>query len=486
MPALRVKDRELKERLRTLGKAQAKRDRRAVKAAQREVDVRTDKLKRADEQKGKHQIFWVNLLSAVAGAIIVLVLLDHIEPWKSSVKDSRQAWGWTAVVIYVVYAGIGIIRWGDGGLLSFLRGKDGRLSTSLLQAGLWTVALSTALVYFVFVALYSSDPDGTFDTALGGGNLPEEYLLLLGGPFAAAVVARLTVGAKVADEELQKVEANAKLLDVVADDDEQANLVDAQFLVFNLVALTWFVGALIKAPEALPDIPDLLVGLTSTSALAYIGAKSVASNRPIITSVTKHLEGAGAGEGGIRPGDDVEIRGMNFVPEGAATDELLTKIVVKFGDEATSPRFILDNQGRVESPTNTSIIAEIPDTVKPGEVRVTVVTAAGIEADSRDVTLVEDTPLITALEPPAVKAGESIDVRGRFFIRPGAESEDQPSVRFGSTLVAADPIDPMVLRATVPKHLPKGAVDVSVLAAGGTAWSDPVPLTITKPRRLRR
>jgi IPT/TIG domain len=282
---------------------------------------------------------------------------------------------------------------------------------------------------------------------------------------------------------VQKVEASAKLVDVVSDDDERANLVDAQFLVFNLVALTWFVGAMIADPTKLPDIPDLLVGLTSVSAIGYTAAKGVASNRPVVTSVTRYMEAGGVSADAIRPGDVVEIRGMNFVPAGAASERLLVKIVVKFGDLHASPRFMLDERKRVLSPSDESILARVPQSVTPGNVRVSVVTAAGIEADPRDMTVVEDKPVITGLRPPASPPDEVIAVLGRHFRVPGASAAALPSVRFGTVVVPADSLDDGALEVRVPEHLAEGAVDVSVRADGGTAWSDVVPLAVLKKRR---
>jgi hypothetical protein len=478
MATVKVRDRQLREAVEGLGNAQAQGDATAADNHGQAVAARSRELRREDAASAKQQIQWVNSIAGIAGAIAVGILLWRIKlPWEAD-KHTRQAWGWAAIVMYLVYTLLGVIHWGDGGLLSYIRGKDGRLSTSLLQVGLWTVAVSTALVYFIFLAFYSSDPAATFKASLGGDNLPEEYLLLLGGPFAAAVIARLTVGAKVADEEVQKVEANAKLIDVVSDDDERASLVDAQFLVFNLVALTWFVGALIDAPTALPDIPDLLVGLTSTSAIAYTAAKGVAKNRPIVTSVTRYMETPGSDAEAIRPGDFVEIRGMNFVPAGAASEDLLERIVVKFGEAQTSPRFMLGENGRVRSPSDDWIVAQVPHGVASGNVRVSVVTAAGIAADARDMTVVEDKPVITGLNPPASAPGVVIDIFGRLFNRPGATGLELPSVKFGAAVVQADSVNDTGLRVTVPAHLAEGTVDVSVRAPGGTAWSDPAPLTI--------
>ncbi len=478
MAIARVRDTKLKEAFEELAAAQASEDQDTTEES-RLVAEKSDEVARKDAKSAKRQIFWVNLLSLIAGGVIVLILFWLLDPTSGSEKDTRRALCWAAIVIYLVYALLGGIRWVQGGLLSYIRGKDGRLATSLLQVGLWTIAVSSALVYFIFLAFYSDDAAKTFKTALGGENLPEEYLLLLGGPFAAAVVARLTVGSKVDDQELQKVKGNAKLLDVVADDDGQANLVDAQFLVFNLVALTWFGGALIESPTVLPDIPDLLVGLTSTSALAYMGAKGVASNRPVITSVTRYVEAARARVGAPRPGDLVEIRGMNFIPAGAEAPALVRKIVVKFGDVDQSPRFKLDQRGTLLSPSDDAILARVPLNVTPGTIRVSVVTAAGIEADPRDLVITEDKPVITGVPPAGAKRGKEIHIRGRYFRNRRAARTDHSSVQFGTTVIEASADSREGLTVTVPRDLGKGPVNVRVRAAGGSTWSDPVTLTIT-------
>ena len=485
---VRISDAALKSKIEDLADAQERGDAEAVKSNRAAVANRSLDLRKKDAREAKDQINLVNGLALIAGAAVVaLILFKYTKPWNGGhdAKDTRRAFGWAALIVFGFYAGLGILRWRDGGVLSFIRGKDGRLSTSLLQVGLWTIGVSSALVYFIFLAFYSSTPGATFEHALGGDNLPEEYLLLLGGPFAAAVIARMTIGSKVADQEVQKVDGNAKLLDVIADDDEQANLVDAQFLIFNLVALTWFVIDLINTPTVIPKIPELLVGLTSTSAIAYTAAKGVASNRPVVTSVTRYLEEAAAGAGAIRPGDFIEIRGSNFVPEGAGNEESLARIVVKVGDRDVSPRFILDGD-EIRSPSNTWIVARVPQTTKAGDVSASVVTAAGIEAEKRDFTVVEDKPIITGVDPPAAKTGKPITVHGRFFRVPNLGDGELPSARFGKTVVQARSLEGAELKATVPAHLAAGTVDLAIRAGGGTTWSDPVPLRVQKSPLRRR
>ena len=185
MPSVKVDDKALKEAFQKLAAAQASDDDKDAAAASKHVAEKTDEAERKDAKSSQRQSFWVNLLSAIAGGIIVLLLLWHFNATSGAEKDTRRALCWAALAIYLLYGLLGVFRWTDGGLLSYLRGKDGRLGTTLLQVGLWTVAVSSALVYFIFLAFYSPDATETFKKALGGDNLPDEYLLLLGGNCAA-------------------------------------------------------------------------------------------------------------------------------------------------------------------------------------------------------------------------------------------------------------------------------------------------------------
>jgi hypothetical protein len=91
-------------------------------------------------------------------------------------------------------------------------GKDGRWSTSKLTPLLWTGVVAYAMVALfvaselLHVQLFSPDggdagslPD---PTAFGDLRLPDEYFLLLGGPFAAAILAKAITANKVSTGEL--------------------------------------------------------------------------------------------------------------------------------------------------------------------------------------------------------------------------------------------------------------------------------------------
>lgn len=477
-----LSDSMLRSAVTSLANAQAVGDNAAVKAATTAVDSASVAVAQADSASGQSWIRNVNVLLAVAGTLAVLFLLLTNQPWDGSREAGDRAVGVALPLAFVFFMILGLTRVSQGGVFAYVRGQDGRLSTSLSQIALWTVALSTALLYFICRDFFSGASVDDFTNTVGEKleDFPEAYLLLLGGPFAAAVLARLVVGTKVESGRLQKVEANAaKLRDIVSNDNGQAALVDAQFFIFNLVALVWFVGRLVDQPTQLPEIPDLLVGLTSMSALAYAAAKGAESNQPIVSSITRRREAGDQATGsGIRPGDLVDIRGTNFVPEGAAREELLRRIVVRFGEVEATPRFIVEG-ARVSSPSDTWIIAQVPDTLPAEDVAVTVVTAAGAESGSRQLRVVKDKPVITGLEPTTVRPGAKLTVRGRYFLRPGAPASALPSVSFGDDLpVQASTVTDSALTVPVPEGLTGDRVLLSVTAADGVEPSDQVSVRL--------
>jgi hypothetical protein len=150
-------------------------------------------------------------------------------------------------------------------------GADDRVSTSKVQVALWTVALAFALLVIVF-----------HDAVYNSRALDSQYVLLLGVPVAAAVSAKAITTSRVANGTTAKIPAayRAKTLTValselVSDDRGDVDLGDAQYLVFNVVALIAFSVAFFRDPSRLPALPDTLVGLTSLSAATYVAKKAL-------------------------------------------------------------------------------------------------------------------------------------------------------------------------------------------------------------------
>jgi hypothetical protein len=182
------------------------------------------------------------------------------------------------------------------GFLEVLLGADGRPSTGKTVVGLWTLIFAASLM-MLSALVWFGDLGAT--TAFGGNW--DSYFLLLGGPFASAVLAKaITVrNLNVSADAKSSTDArsgtalptavNGKgtpaAADLLSNDTGDADLVDTQYFVFSLVAIAYFVGALAqhvltyanssKPFTGLPDIPSALLGLTSLASLTYVGNKAV-------------------------------------------------------------------------------------------------------------------------------------------------------------------------------------------------------------------
>jgi len=171
------------------------------------------------------------------------------------------------------------------GIATPVLGDDGRTSTSKLQAALWTFAVLWALI-----SLLAGAGVEAFEKALSGNNLREEYLLLLGGPFAAAIAAkRITVdelrknpkSKSQRPETSEKSKLSERMAEVVSNDEGGADLGDFQYFAFTLVTLTYFTWAFIKTPAAgLPPVPATLLVLVDVSQATYVGKKGLLAAGP--------------------------------------------------------------------------------------------------------------------------------------------------------------------------------------------------------------
>ena len=182
------------------------------------------------------------------------------------------------------------------GFLQVILGADGRISTSKTVVALWTMLFAMALVQLTGMTVFAGLP-----VAAAFGSDWNSYLLLLGGPFASAVLAKgITVAQLSNDPTAKSVTAAAgstaistatptaatpSPADLVTDDGGTTSLPDTQYVVFSLVAIIFFVGAFVRnivlyaygaqPGIALPQIPPTLLGLTSLAALTYVGHKAV-------------------------------------------------------------------------------------------------------------------------------------------------------------------------------------------------------------------
>jgi hypothetical protein len=238
---------------------------------------------------------------------------------------------WIAAGIVVAFLGLLYLVVGPAGFSTLLVGLDKRTSTSKVQFALWTVALAYALLVIILhVGSYTNEA------------LDPRYLLLLGFPAGAAIGAKAVTTNQVASKSIAKVPATtgASPKDIVTNDQGNADIGDAQYLIFNLVALTAFAVAFAHDPTKLPVLPDTLVGLTSASAVAYLLKKTVTTQSITVTGVAPSVAG---------PGDIIHITGSNLD-----------------GGTRGQPQVFIDGQSaNVGAFSPDSITATVPD-IAPG------------------------------------------------------------------------------------------------------------------------
>ena len=286
---------------------------------------------------------WGALILASVGALVFIGTLEVIG---RGGPDNRKEYGWLGIVI----------------------GADGRISTSKTQTLLWTLGLGVVMLYLAGIVAFGP----TSAANIFNETSWDQYVILLGGPFAAAVLSKLAVTSKIEDGALSKsvtsaasgqlglaaapavavapavpgaapvppaapAAAPATAKDVVANDSGEIDLVDTQYLLFNIVAFVYvavvFVShVLSNLPVAqrfqLPDVPEVLLGLTSLSALTYVGNKTVQKSGPRIISVVAPSPAA--------VGSAIDITGVSLVPAGVAPADALTGTSVMLRAQTTA------------------------------------------------------------------------------------------------------------------------------------------------------
>jgi hypothetical protein len=161
-------------------------------------------------------------------------------------------------------------------------GLDKRLSTSKAIASAWTGLIGIGLVTMI-VTKWADHPQG-FDATVEAG-LAGQYGLLLGGPLGAATLAKGIVSSQAGDGS-KTAAAGPRPRDLIANDSGDVDLGDFQYVLFNLIAMLFLAGSLIDTPqEGLPQIPDVLLGLTSVAAAGYVGKKALPTT-PTVNSVS--------------------------------------------------------------------------------------------------------------------------------------------------------------------------------------------------------
>lgn len=259
-----------------------------------------------------------------------------------------------------------------------LVGGDGRVSTSITVATLWTVVIGYCLLTLVFIALgpvstdqptpIGSIPPNFVDAAF----LPIDiaYLSLL-FPALALVAAKLIYERGKATGDVQKTEAtDTSLLDAVLDDQGSVDLGDAQYVFFNAIAAIFVITQFAMHPaRGLPSIPQALAVLIAASAVVYTGNRAVAKNPPQVQQILSAQTAAGR---------EIVLLGNNLAVNAAAatpSDVAKATTVVLSAPGRTSPPAIRANRA-----SSGRVSFTVPPTIEDGTWDGVVVTNAGGKA----------------------------------------------------------------------------------------------------------
>lgn len=218
-------------------------------------------------------------MTAIGGVALALFVVapeafaavtDKPSPHAHAIEQLR--WG------CLIGLGVGVAILGLGWLFgahpkSVFIGDDGRISTSKTIAAVWTLVVVATLIGMVYANLLDHTEALKATDAAG---VMGQYALLFGGPLGAAILAKQIVNSQVAKDPSAKTPGSPSPKDLIANDAGETDLGDLQYVLFNGVALFYVIGTFLHTPLAgLPHIPDVLLGLTSVSAVGYVGKKAL-------------------------------------------------------------------------------------------------------------------------------------------------------------------------------------------------------------------
>lgn len=336
---------------------------------------------------------WVVVGLLVAGAVVGWIAAGVAD--EPVLDQDPGRWRALAFALSVIGGGLLLLqligRSSGYGVFRPVVGSDNRVSTSLTQLAVWTVTLVTTLAFLTGRVLFE---DQAFATVVPGERW-DEYLLLLGGPFAAAVIAKGTVTYKLSQGTMQKSTAvEASPAQVVTGDSGSADLVDAQYLLFNLVALGYLVVALVRTP-VLPEMPSTLLALTGATAAGYVANKAAVRNAPRITSVSPAV---------VNVGDWVTVYGANFDPADAADPDRRIFVTLTGYDDSLYSTQSSDTYVRVR----------IPPTATAGHQQLTVTSTAGFATEAHHVEIRATAATVVGLDgADPLRPGRAAVLSGR-------------------------------------------------------------------------
>ena len=251
-----------------------------------------------------------------------------------------------------------------------LIGTDGRVSTSKTVAAIWTLIVVAGLIGLVYADLVGH-PEALHATNDSG--VVGQYALLFGGPLGAAIAAKGIVTKQVNDNPSAKSTASSTgISDLLLDDAGNTDLGDFQYVVFNLVAMIFVIGNLLVHPSlGLPRLPDVLLGLTSVSAVGYVSKKAVT---PAAVATGKLVPDHGP----VSTPVQITLNGLS------PSTELKSPLWVRFNEHLGAI-----SQISVKDETGTAIVSGSAPAIDPAPrlpVKVTVITAIGNVIDAGTFT----------------------------------------------------------------------------------------------------
>jgi|SRR5215211_7587883 len=365
--------------------------------------------------EGEYWLLHVVALLVVLGVIVTIYLFRRRED-KSA--DSK----------------IGI--WSAFGVV----GKDNRVSTSKLQVMMWTVFVPAALLSIVLHAWRDL-------WELGQGiSVPADYLFLLGFPIGTAIASKTITTTKVASGAIPKPDAevppdlSSGVVQSVGNDDGSTEIFDLQYLLFNVVALIFFLATFVSQYDdadgllEFPEIPAGLLILTGTSAAGYLSRKALETERPSITGIYPQT---------AAQGEDIWLRGANLTIRTQPNGILQIKGIT-FGG--------LPAEQWAPAQGDDEYTAKVPMAATPGLTEVRVVRGDGVVSDKEDVTVLEARPDIESVYPAAMQptqrdAGKKVTVLGTGFGPPGPDGRAPEGA---AVLLAGRPLE---IRAWHPERI---------------------------------
>lgn len=305
-------------------------------------------------------------LLAAAALILWIAAATQSGAGAESTQDRCQAGAFGAGCLAAALAFLTIVGGrSGGGTFRPLIGADGRASTSLTQIGLWTVLIGGGVAYLLGLTI--ADSAVNVEDVLPR-SVWNDYLLLLGGPFSAGVLAKGIVTYKVHRGALQKSEPRtARVQQLAQSDNGDADLVDSQYLIFNVIAMAFYTAQVFRL-NSLPEMPDVLLALTGGTAALYVANKAAANNAPTITALSPVA---------VSPGRKLTIYGTNFDP-GDPTN-VARRITVSF-DRYDQTLYSDDS-------SDTEVTIRIPHDMKLGWTQLVVTSTAGVETVAREVRI---------------------------------------------------------------------------------------------------